>query len=284
MKKLHLINSDIKYLKSILFGKRRSCSFGAGKASTLTTALKGLSVSSKPTVPKARVLAVDTRTIVEICGLKIYIYFYPSDVGNKNAGVQTLMKTPWGKNEMYSNEYEGKNHPYCKIEIPNGYENFTFNDRGIFDGKSFIYTMGTTLPTIVDDNMLLALLINLSYSLYERLNNYIILLEKGNVIDQGHLNAGAFTKNVMDNLFKLIKNNSKKSCIKDWLNSIKFNPTIILYLFKKMNEFRLNKETKLQNYIITFYNNLFNDEPLPDLPIFDKRPVLAPRNLNLELK
>ena len=110
-RKLNLINSDIKYLTS-------NCSFGAGKgkappnlsALSVTNALRGLSVTSKPTSPpKAKVLAVDTRTIVEICGLKIYIYFYPSGIGNKNAGNPTLMKTPWGKNEMYSNEYEGKN-------------------------------------------------------------------------------------------------------------------------------------------------------------------------------
>ena len=97
-RKLNLINSDIKYLTS-------NCSFGAGKGSappnlsvdSVTNALRGLSVLSK-LPPKAKVLAVDTRTIVEICDLKIYIYFYPSGVGNKNAGNPTLMKTPWGKN------------------------------------------------------------------------------------------------------------------------------------------------------------------------------------------
>ena len=249
--KLKEINADILYLL------KRCCSFGT------------------PPIP-AQNLVRTKNIIFELCGLKLYMYYYPPEVGNTG----TLMKTPWGMHELYSNNYEGKNHPYCKIEIPEGYENYTFNDKGIFDGTNVIYDIvNDKLPTNVDDNMLLALIINNHYSLIERLSNYVYLLENEKVIDHGHINAGYFTRKIMEFLFTLIKSFELKTCIHSYLNNTNLNIKFIFNLFKQMEQFRLNREPTLKDYIVTSFNNVSSNLPQPELPIFDIISPLKPSKL-----
>ena len=83
----------------------------------------------------------------------------------------------------------------------------------------------------------------------------------------------------MEFLFTLIKSFELKTCIHSYLNNTNLNIKFIFNLFKQMEQFRLNREPTLKDYIVTSFNNVSSNLPQPELPIFDIISPLKPSKL-----
>jgi hypothetical protein len=120
---------------------------------------------------------------LNVKGLPLVLYHYPS----YTKGGKKFVKTPFNKNEKESSEYEGKYHLYTKINVSE-YEDYTFGEDGIYDGKNIIFSFKPG-ERIENQTFVVALVVNLIYSLIERLKDYRERLIEHKKIDCGHANA-----------------------------------------------------------------------------------------------
>ena len=273
---IHLskVNKDIRYLS-------RSSSFGGGFRRSLSpppsrskTPLPRPPPPSRSKTPPP-IPAIDTGIINTICGIPVHIYYYTV----KNA----LVLTPAGVHTSYSNNYEGPQHPMCKIEIVK-YNNYIFNEGGIkVNGTNVIFSTEkweNNNPDNYDDSMLLGVLLACFYSLYQRLDHYIKLIyDQGVTIDYGHNSAPFYTRSKINILLNLFKNPKIKQCAEDFINNFKpFNMNQLMILFDEIKIFSSDNLPERKKFIIDMYNTpkTFNT---PRIPLLPASPTLKPIKL-----
>ena len=274
--KLRQVNLDINYLS-------RPTSFGSGKYLQPRYNSPPLPPPAPPfrTPPQKLqrpISAIDTGIVNTICGVPIHIYYYTA----KNA----LIFTPAGVHTSYSNNYEGPQHPMCKIEIPK-YNNFIFNEGGVkVHGTKIIFSTENwqnNNPDNYDDNMLLGVLLACFYSLYQRLDHYIKLIyDQGVTIDYGHNSAPFYTRAKINTVLTLFKNPEIKQCVEKFINNFKpFNMNQLMILFDEIKIFSSDNLPERKQFIIDIYNTLkqgnsFNETRIPVQQSF---PTLKPIKL-----
>ena len=227
MQRLKQINEDIKYLKQLSY-LESCCSFG-GKL-----------------MPP-----VNPEISFTICGIPIKIYYYESWEAN------TYVLTPFKKHTSYSSKHEGPHHPICKINLP-GYEDYIFTQNGIkLEGTTEILSIKewkNINPNKYDDIMLLGIIISYFYSLKERLDFYIKrYVNKDTSLDIGHKDAPYVTKENLDWVITLLKEQKYKNCVNSFLNEHKLDD--IMNIYDKMYDYE-PYDRKLIKDINVAYNNL----------------------------
>ena len=233
--KIKEIDEDIKFLLYL------GCSFGGG---------------NKPTAQAVKQL-INTEKSMECCGVKIHIYYYSSLVKE-----QELLQTPFGRHTIFSNQYEGPHHPNSKIENISKYLSYTFNEKGIYNGTDYIFNIDSdVLPAKVDDNMIIALILNLVYSLQERLNYNIKFMEEGNINDYGHVRAAYRTITTINKLTQQLK--TLKPCVELYLN---FKIPFITTLFNEMGQLLEDTTDEIKNKRILYILNSFKNQTLTGPP------------------
>ena len=196
--------------------------------------------------------AIDTGKTHLICGIPVHVYTYPSYAKN------TLIYTPAGVHTTYSENYEGPHHPMCKIELF-GYLDYDINEGGVkLNGKKIFSTKMTPYKRgILNDNLLLGILVACFYSLSQRLDFYIHLIEDlGKTIDHRHNQAPIYTIDIIDRIFDIIERKQVDICAHDFMNSHRpLNLKEIVVLFEQINYYSDDLSQQRKEWILDFYHS-----------------------------
>jgi len=196
--------------------------------------------------------AIDTGKIHIICDIPVHVYTYPSYAKN------TLIYTPAGVHTTYSENYEGPHHPMCKIEL-NGYSNYDINEGGVkLNGKRIFLTKQSRYkPGQLNDILLLGILVACFYSLSQRLEYYIHLMEDlDKIVDHRHNLAPLYTMDIIDKVFNVIQNNDIIKCAHDFMdNHIPLNLKEMVILFEQINFYSEDQLFQRKKWILDFYHS-----------------------------
>jgi hypothetical protein len=137
-----------------------------------------------------------------ICGISIDLFYYKSKEYN-------LLFTPDKTHVLTASKYEGPHHLYSKIIDNEYYIDYTFNENNILLNGNSIFNIDNEYPnTSIDVNLLLSLLITIYYSLRERLDHSINLINNHDmIIDSGHNKAPIIKIKHFYKIYDFIKKN-----------------------------------------------------------------------------
>jgi len=196
--------------------------------------------------------AIDTGKIHVICDIPVHVYSYPSYAKN------TLVYTPAGVHTTYSENYEGPHHPMCKIEL-RGYSDYDINEGGVkLNGKRIFLTKESRYKRgYLNDVLLLGILVACFYSLSQRLDYYIHLIEDlDKMIDHRHNQAPLYTMEIIDKVFGVIEKREIYDCAHDFMDDHKpLNLKEIIILFEQINYYSEDESKERKKWILDFYHS-----------------------------
>jgi hypothetical protein len=248
----------------------------------------GTDITNIPKTPSTPIIVkpIDTRIYYTVCDNEYHIYYYPSYI----KGTGSIMNTPGLTNTTESSNYEGRQHPVCKIKGKNEkyYRDFIITEDFVkYKGNDIVINKNYKCkglgrdPGISQDLegcdrlLLLGMLVVNFHSLDERLKHYISMLENGETIDRGHIYAPHLTISKIEKLTKILGD----ECVYTFL--YRQIPVFgkIKIIYEKIKEYTDSPNPEFLKYILDLYNIVLPGGKFSSIKKYTPTETLKPKKL-----